>query len=358
MNLSGNFKNFELSKLLQLLAMDNATGVLELRNSKDQIEIFLKSGSIVDVNNSSNPKMERVKVVLIDSGRLTQKEFNFILSEQRENYRDLGHFLLKYGILSKKSYKELLLLVTNDILNRAIGWSDGDYQFTQRDVSFSGEFAIPISIQSFLLEAYRQQDSWPLVKQYVPIMDMIFKPSLKALAEGKWDAYLKTLSPKDKAIASYIDGNNSIVAISQKSLKTVFDVSYLLAELSKRGLVVREAMAISDGDDSDEWPDGYFNIQAEPKKSIFIAVGAFVVFMIIFVAHFYSYNVFVKAEGEIRGDKEEVATEDNAKNKQPEAKPGEVKNDEDEKDEDKPVTASDAKVAEEQTSRADTAIAE
>lgn len=46
MNLSGNFKNFELSKLLQLLAMDNATGVLQLKNSKDNIEIFLKKEAL------------------------------------------------------------------------------------------------------------------------------------------------------------------------------------------------------------------------------------------------------------------------------------------------------------------------
>lgn len=358
MNLSGNFKNFELSKLLQLLAMDNATGVLQLKNSKDSIEIFLKSGSIVDVNNSSNSKMERVKRVLLDSARLTEKEFNFILGEQRENYRDLGHFLLKYGILTKNRYKELLLLVTNDILNRAIGWSDGDYEFTQRDVSFSKDFAIPISIQSFLLEAYRQQDSWPIIKQYVPIMDMIFKPSLKALAEGKWDAFLNTLSPKDKSIASYIDGNNSLIAISHKSLKTVFDVSYLLADLSRRGLVVREAMAISDSGDADEWPDGYFNIQAEPKKSIIIAVAAFVIFMIIFVAHFYSYNVFVKAEGELNKNKE-VATGTPAKPEETEAKPEPAPTTEEGSEkQDKPVTASDAKVAEEQTSRVNEAVAE
>lgn len=213
---------------------------------------------------------------------------------------------------------------------------------------------MPISIQSFLLEAYRQQDSWPIIKQFVPIMDMIFKPSLKALAEGKWESFLNSLSPKDRSIASYIDGNNSILAISHKSLKTVFDVSYLLAELSKRGLVVREAMAINDGEDTDEWPDGYFNIQAEPKKSIFIAVGAFVVFMIIFVAHFYSYNVFVKAEGEINATEEGAVEGEEGKN--PVEKPEQAKVEEEPQGE--PVSASDAKVADEQNTRADDNIAE
>lgn len=285
MELNGTFKDSELSKLLQYLNFDKATGVLTLGHKRDQITISMQNGDIVDVDHSEESKYDRMGTILVNSSRSTEKEFAIILQERVTRQVSMGVVLRKYGVLSAEKYQDLVKMVVGDILMEALKWQEGTYTFVHTDNVQLFEMAKPIPTQMFLVNAVRQDDSWVQIKKYVPVMDVIFSPSPKHVAQGKWASIVESLPPKYRGIAEHINGKNTVVMISEKSLQPLFEVSRLLAELARRGLVVKaEEGGVPD---TDRWPSGFFRMQTDPLPTIIVAAVLFILLIFFACNQFY-----------------------------------------------------------------------
>lgn len=285
MELNGNFKDSELSKLLQYLNFDKATGVLTLGHKKDQITISMQQGDIVDVDHSQETKYDRMGSILINSAKSTEKEFAIILQERNTRQVSMGIVLRKYGVLSAEKYQDLVRLVFDDILTEALKWKEGSYTFVHTDSAKLFELARAIPTQMFLVNAVRQDDSWVQIKKYVPVMDVIFAPSPKHVAQGKWASIVESLPPKYRGIAEHINSKNTVVMISERSLQPLFEVSRLLAELARRGLVVKAEEGVVE--DTDRWPSGFFRMQTDPLPTIIVAAVLFLLLIYFACNQFY-----------------------------------------------------------------------
>ena len=239
MELSGNLKKFDVSKIFQLISTESATGVLALRRKRTRITIAVRDGLVVDVEESERPKDQRMGQTLTASGRLGEGELTKLLEERRSRLVRLGTVLREKGLLSDREEADLALLVYNDILFEALSWRDGLYDIKQQEVVDPGELAAPISMVTVLLNAAQQEDEWPRIRRYVPSMEIVFAPAPAAVETGKWESLLNTLGPEDRKAAERIDGASSVRMIAASLLRPEFEVTRLIAEISSKGLLVR-----------------------------------------------------------------------------------------------------------------------
>lgn len=282
MNLSGQFEDFGLSKFLQFLSMDNASGVLELRHKDDQIVIQFQKGEICDIDHKRDPKINRMKAVLIDGERIDGRDFSMLLQELEQGKKSVGSLLQKYGAVSAEEMGELNRLVCNDILVDALQWNSCEYSFKARKPGSNGyseEFSMPI--QQVLLEAFRQEDSWGFVREIVPTVDVVFRPIVNTKTRDTWKATYAKCDEKDRRVIRLITGKNTVQKIAHKSLRSIFDVSRILWQLERSGLIVKDRKAVVPG--QDRFPPGYFDMQSNRKVGVIIAVGGGILLFLAFM---------------------------------------------------------------------------
>lgn len=272
MELSGSLKRFPVSKVLQFLNMDAATGLLNLRAGKQRITIVMEDGNILDVEDAERSKEQRIRTVMIDSGRLAGPEFDALLEERRQRLVPIGTILVDRGYLNAETHLRMSRLVYLTILFEAMAWKDGTYEFERRDDVLPTELADAISVASLMLNAARQEDEWPTIRRYVPNANAVFGRGSTSDA-NVWDRMMEELGPDEQRIARCIDGISTVKMIADTTFSTEFETSSIIAELVKRGMLAR--MYDQEAAYAEARPRGFFSFKLGPLalNSMKIAVA-------------------------------------------------------------------------------------
>ena len=102
----GNIETFFFSSLLQLLTNDRKTGVLHIEKEKDEVDIFIKEGSIV--NAISSRSKNRLGYLLRTKGIITSEDLEKCLSISRENGQKLGKVLVENNHITTEALEKFL----------------------------------------------------------------------------------------------------------------------------------------------------------------------------------------------------------------------------------------------------------
>jgi hypothetical protein len=256
MELSGNLKRFPVSNVLQFLHMETATGILTLKHGRTRVTITLDDGNALDVEHSEKTKEQRLGALLVDSGRITEDELDSVLEERRRGLVPLGTILHSRGLVNDSERQRAAALVCTEILFEVLAWREGTYEFKRLDVVEPVELYDALSTQSIMLNAAQQEDEWPQIRRYVRSSDAIFTPSPSNTLG--LETVMSSLSPEDREIAEKIDGLHSVRKIMAEALRSEFEVSRMIAELSRRGLVVPIQRAQDFA--AEARPSGFFSI--------------------------------------------------------------------------------------------------
>ena len=286
MELSGNLRRFAVANVFQFLNMESATGKLTLRHAKMRIQILLLEGNPLDVEHSEHPKEKRMGEILVTSGRLSEEEMASAYEERRSRLVPLGTVLHDRGFITDRERQRLAALVYTDILFDALEMRDGTYEFEYFDEAEHGELEQPLSMQTIMLKAAQIEDEWPQVHRYVPSIDAVFSPSPSDTIG--LEAVINSLSEEDREIAERIDGTRSVNEIAAETLRSEFEVAKLIAELSRRGVVV--AIQMMREDEVDEQPKGFFSMDIGPVSLVPLAI-AFTTVLLMFSWRYYASPV-------------------------------------------------------------------
>jgi hypothetical protein len=256
MELSGNLKRFPVSNVLQFLGMESATGILTLKRGRTRVTITLDEGNALDVEHSDKPKEQRLGALLVESGRITVDELESVMEERRRGLAPLGTILHSRGLINDSERQRTAALVCTEILFEVLAWKEGTYEFKRLDLVEPIELYDAISTQSVMLNAAQQEDEWPQIRRYVRSAEAIFAPSPSNTLG--LETVKSSLGLEDREIAERIDGLNSVRKIAAVTLRSEFEVSRLIAELSRRGLVVPIQRAKDFAEEAK--PSGFFSL--------------------------------------------------------------------------------------------------
>lgn len=172
MGLSGNLKTVSFSDILQLLSTGKKSGLLEVRTSTRQKEVYFKDGSIIFAS-SVNSQEDLLGNMLLKRGKISKTDLERAISLHKQTGRQLGTTLVDMNIFDKSDIAECLKLQVEETVYNLFSWPDGDFTFREGEAPKKAPFLIELSTMSVIMEGTRRIDEWLEIQKVLPPDDVV-----------------------------------------------------------------------------------------------------------------------------------------------------------------------------------------
>ena len=201
MAFQGNIETFFFSSLLQLLTNDQKTGVLHIEKGKDEVDIFIKEGSIV--NAISSRSRNRLGYLLRTKGIITSEELENSLAISRENGQKLGKVLIENNYITEEDLEKFLNNQVEDIILDLFMWKSGTFKFKESELNTDKQVVTNIDALGIILEASRRVDESSLINNNIPDENMVLITNTAISSIDK-------LNEEERHILELINGKRTI----------------------------------------------------------------------------------------------------------------------------------------------------
>lgn len=96
----GELGKLTIGDLHQLFEVQEKNGLLRYQNETDIFTVSFLKGRIIDVDWQTRPVTERLGALLIQSGKITEAQYEIAAGKQRTGFQRLGQILLQLGFIS------------------------------------------------------------------------------------------------------------------------------------------------------------------------------------------------------------------------------------------------------------------
>jgi hypothetical protein len=231
MALQGNLDDFSLPEILQLIAVQQKSGVLKLTAGSEVAVIFFESGRVVSTRDRRRHTKDPLKPFLVLTGRLTEAQLQQIETIETESRRELTDILLSGSYLTSEELQHCLEEQIQDTLHQLLTWKSGSYHFSG-DSRTVPKFAVNVRLntEGLLMESMRRMDEVVRYKQTLSSPAMVLRP--RALAVPP-----KDMTPQEQRVLPLVDGLRPLRDILAQAKMVEFDVYEALYHLFELGIV-------------------------------------------------------------------------------------------------------------------------
>jgi hypothetical protein len=162
MLLQGSIHRFDLASVLQFLAQDAATGVLEVRDFEEYGFIYLVDGGVEGI--SLPVTDEKLGTRLLKAGCLSELQLadalieDSALTHDEKKVKPLGQRLIEKGFTSEARIREVMGRQTLDQVFELAHWQNGIFIYDEPEQMPRFQITIQGNVQQLLLDAYRRID--------------------------------------------------------------------------------------------------------------------------------------------------------------------------------------------------------
>ena len=175
MALEGTLRDFSFADILQLISLQRKTGVLTLKNEGNVVTISFLDGNIIGSSSLSQHPEDRIGLILLKQGVISEAELEQALKSQEETLQRLGRILIDHGMVVSDAVRKALSRQILQIIFRVFRWGDGDYHFSQEtDIDYDRDLMRPMAADSIIMEGARMTDEWPFIDQRLPDRTVVF----------------------------------------------------------------------------------------------------------------------------------------------------------------------------------------
>jgi hypothetical protein len=233
MAITGNIKSFYLSSLLQLLSNDKKTGILELTDGSDIVQVYLRNGTIINAFGSS--RVERLTNYLRSEGIISEEQLEKSLTLSAHTGKKIGKVLVEQGLVSQELFEKLLHRQIEQTLYSIFLWEQGEFEYRDQEFDLSDQIIASFDTMEIVLEASRRVDEIAQLKQRVPKDNDVL--AITADGDTLQKASLKTT---ERAVLSLINGKRTVKRIIIDSGYDELKVYKTLFSLVTSGLITTE----------------------------------------------------------------------------------------------------------------------
>ncbi len=158
----GSIHRFDLASVLQFLAQNAATGVLEVRDFEEYGFIYLVEGRVEAISLPITD--EKLGTRLVKAGVLTEPQLSEALMEDSSLSHDerrakpLGQRLIEMGYATQEMVREIMARQTLDQVFELAHWRSGVFLYDEPEEMPRFQIAIQGDVQNLLLDACRRID--------------------------------------------------------------------------------------------------------------------------------------------------------------------------------------------------------
>jgi len=231
MALQGNLDDFSLPEILQLIAVQQKSGVLKLTSAEDVAVVFFEGGRVVSTRDRRRNTRDPLKPFLVRTGHLTEAQLKQIETIETESRRELTDILVSGSYLSSEVLTQAVEQQIQDTLHQLLTWKTGSYHFSG-DVRTVPRFAVNVRMntEGILMECMRRIDEFSRYKETLPSLAMVLRP--KALAVPP-----KEMSQAEQRALPLVDGLRPLRDILAQSKLVEFEAYEALHRLLDLGVI-------------------------------------------------------------------------------------------------------------------------
>ncbi len=157
MSLTGDIGTISLSGLLQLLSSEQKTGILSVRQSDMEFQLFLLDGNVVYATQTL--KVARLGELLLHDKQVTEAQLNKCLEISVKKKQALGKTLVENNHITRETLEKYLYTQVQEIVFTLFCMDEGTFAY--RNSQFEMRWLVPVEINTLrlVMEALERLDN-------------------------------------------------------------------------------------------------------------------------------------------------------------------------------------------------------
>jgi len=241
--LRGDLRVVPLAEVLQLLDVQEQSGVLTVERSGARVEIYFRRGRVDQAIATGVPEEFVLGRFVLDAELMQRAEFEAFLESRASTPKLIGQQLLKLGYLAEADLKTCLTRQSCELIYEILRWRHGRFRFAA-GVELPPnviDAALALDVEAVLMEGYRRVDEWHLIEHAIDNFDIVFlrnEDSVAQMGRGR-------LTRDELAVLELVNGKHTVKEIIRKSRMGSFEVSKMLYRLLSIKLVRRRVLPVA-----------------------------------------------------------------------------------------------------------------
>ncbi len=244
--LRGDLRVVPLAEVLQLLDVQEQSGILTVERSGARVDMYFRRGRVDQAIAEGVPEEFLLGRFVTDAEHMARADFEAFLTSRRANTQTgklIGQQLTKLGYLAEPDLKACLTRQSSELIYEILRWRHGRFRFA------AGlelpppviDAALGLDVEAVLMEGYRRVDEWHLIERAIDNFDVVFlrnEDSVAQMGRGR-------LTREELAVLELVNGKNTVKDIIRKSRMGSFEVSKMLYRLLSIKLVRRRVLPVA-----------------------------------------------------------------------------------------------------------------
>jgi DNA-binding response OmpR family regulator len=241
--LRGDLRVVPLAEVLQLLDVQEQSGVLTVERSGARVDIYFRRGRVDQAIATGVPEEFLLGRFVLDAQLMQRSDFEAFLESRAANPRLIGHQLVKLGYLAEADLKSCLVRQSSELIYEILRWRHGRFRFAAGAELPPNviDAALGLDVEAVLMEGYRRVDEWHLIEHAIDNFDIVFlrnEDQVAQMGRGR-------LTREELAVLELVNGKNTVKEIIRKSRMGSFEVSKMLYRLLSIKLVRRRVLPVA-----------------------------------------------------------------------------------------------------------------
>ncbi|MGE3760924.1 MAG: DUF4388 domain-containing protein, partial [Kofleriaceae bacterium] len=245
--LRGDLRVVPLAEVLQLLDVQEQSGILTVERSGARVDIYFRRGRVDQAVADGVPEEFLLGRFVLDAELMQRSDLESFL-ESRANKSGptgklIGQQMVKLGFFSEADLKTCLTKQSSELIYEILRWRHGRFRFAaglELPPSVI-DAALGLDVEAVLMEGYRRVDEWHLIERAIDNFDVVFlrnEDSVAQMGRGR-------LTREELAVLEAVNGKNTVKDIIRKSRMGSFEVSKMLYRLLSIKLVRRRVLPVA-----------------------------------------------------------------------------------------------------------------
>ena len=235
MALEGNLSSFGLEEILQLIAVQQKTGMLSVTAGDRSAVLFFRDGKIISTRDRRSKTRDPFRDYLTRYGCLRREDLVKITQISSQSKLDLLDVVTSEGFFDEKTLKRHWRNHIQETLHEVITWDQLSYKFVSGDEVVSGVKSFgDFTVEPLLMECMRRIDEYPMLLQAFPADGVRVSKTGRAS-----DPEAETME-SEKSVLAIVAQPRTVRDIVARAQLPSFDVYEALKLLKEKGLIAVE----------------------------------------------------------------------------------------------------------------------
>jgi DNA-binding response OmpR family regulator len=241
--LRGDLRVVPLAEVLQLLDVQEQSGVLTVERTDARVDIYFRRGRVDQAIARGVPEEFVLGRFVLDAQLMQRPDFEAFLESRTSPPKLIGQQLVKLGHLTETDLKACLTRQSSELIYEILRWRHGRFRFAA-GVELPPnviDAALALDVEAVLMEGYRRVDEWHLIERAIDNFDIVFlrnEDSVAQMGRGR-------LTRDELAVLELVNGKHTVKEIIRKSRMGSFEVSKMLYRLLSIKLVRRRVLPVA-----------------------------------------------------------------------------------------------------------------